>query len=129
MRIIVVFLLVFSAMTFRSGAVLAQSAGLDEAIRANGAVEQKLALTAAQKSAIFNAVFQQRVKSYPTLVAAVVGAAVPQSVEFADLPEIATADIPLATDLKYAMVDDNLIVVIDPVRMRVVDVLRASVGR
>jgi len=111
---------------FGSAAALAQSAGPDEAIQPNGIVGQKLALTAAQKSAIYNAVFQKRMKPYTVLLSAAVGAPVPQSVELTNLPDAATASDPGAADLKYAIVDTNNIVVVDPVLMRVVDVIHDS---
>jgi Protein of unknown function (DUF1236) len=110
-----------------SAAALAQSAGLDEAIQPNGTVVQNLELTAAQKSAIYHAVFQQRMRPYTVLLTAAVGAPVPQSVELTDLPDAATAGDPYAANLKYAMVDTNNIVVVDPVLMRVVDVIHDSI--
>ena len=47
------------AMTAGATAASAQSATPDEAIKPNGAVEQKLALTAGQKHAIYNIVIRQ----------------------------------------------------------------------
>lgn len=107
-----------------SGAV-AQTVGPDEAVQPNGAVTQKLALTAAQRNAIYNAVIQQRVRTSTTLIPVAVGAPVPPFVKLAELPDQATADNPWATFLKYAMVEDDLVVV-DPVRMRVVDVIHGN---
>ena len=100
----------------------AQSAGLDETVQPNGAVAQKLTLTAAQRSAIFNAIFQQPVKPYTTQFAAAVGASVPQTVDLTDLPNSAVTGDPTAADLKYAMAGNDIIVV-DPLLMRVVDVI------
>jgi Protein of unknown function (DUF1236) len=117
--------LVVAGLVLGSAAAFAQSAGPDEAVEPNGAVAQNLTLTPAQKSAIFNAVFQQGLKPYTVLLAAAVGAPVPQSVELIDLPDAATAGNPWAVDLKYALVEDN-VVVVDPVRMRVVDVIHGG---
>jgi hypothetical protein len=103
-----------------------QSVGPDEAIRPNGMVAQTVALTAAQKNAIHNAVFQQGVRPYTVEIATVVGAPVPQSVALIDLPYGATAGDPRAADLKYAMVGNDSIVIVDPVQMRVVDVIHDS---
>jgi len=111
----------------------AQSAGPDEAIGTNGKMTQDLALTAVQKRAIHDVVFQEGVKPYirakpdNAALAASVGAPVPQSAELTGLPDAATANNPWAADLKYAMVDNDIIVIVDPIRMRVVDVIRGGV--
>ncbi len=107
------------------GCAAAQTAVPDEAVKPNGAVGQKLGLTSAQESAIYNAVIRQRVgiKSYEVPVA--VGAPVPPTVELRELPDQAVADNPWADLLKYAMVE-NTVVVIDPIRMRVVDIIHGG---
>lgn len=100
---------------------LAQSAGADEAITSQGTVTQAAGLTAAQKSAIYNAIVRQRVPVTSTQIEATVGAPVSRSVPLAELPDqTGLAD---ASFLKYAMVADD-VVVVDPIRMRVVDVIR-----
>jgi hypothetical protein len=105
----------------------AQTAGPDEALNADGAVVQKLALTEAQKSAIYNAVLQRRVRlSTTTAIPVAVGAPVSPAAELSDLSDQAAAAQPLAMDLKYAMVEDD-VVVVDPIRMRVVDIIHGSV--
>jgi hypothetical protein len=103
----------------------AQTTGPDEAIDANGAVTQQLALTQAQKAAIYNAVLRQRVRTSTTHVPVTVGAPVPPMAELAELPDQAAADAPLVADLKYAMVEDD-VVVVDPISMRVVDIIHGS---
>jgi hypothetical protein len=102
---------------------LAQSAGPDEAIQPNGTVRQNLALTAGQRSAIYNIVIRQRAKPHADQISVAVGAPVPPTIDLVDLPEQATADNPSAALLKYAMVHGD-VVVVDPVAMRVVDVIR-----
>jgi Protein of unknown function (DUF1236) len=102
---------------------LAQSAGPDEAIQPNGTVRQDLALTAGQRSAIYNIVIRERVKPQADHLAAAVGAPVPPTIELVDLPDQATVNNPSAAVLKYAMVHGD-VVVVDPVAMRVVDVIR-----
>ncbi len=110
--------------TFLGGATaFAQSAGTDEAVQPSGAVAQNVALTTAQKHAIYNAVFQQPVKPYPSQVAATVGAVVPQTVDLTSLPEGVVAGDPATADLKYAMAGHDVIVVVDPLQRRVVDVI------
>jgi len=102
---------------------LAQSAGPDEAVQPNGTVTQTLALTAGQRSAIYNIVIRERAKPHADQIAVAVGAPVPPTIDLVDLPEQATADNPSAALLKYAMVHGD-VVVVDPVAMRVVDVIR-----
>jgi hypothetical protein len=102
---------------------LAQSAGSDEAIQPNGTVRQNLALTAGQRSAIYNIVIRQRAKPHAEQISIAVGAPVPPTIDLVDLPDQATADNPSAALLKYAMVHGD-VVVVDPVAMRVVDVIR-----
>ena len=102
---------------------LAQSAGADEAIQPNGTVRQNLALTAGQRSAIYNIVIRQRAKPHAEQISVAVGAPVPPTIDLVDLPDQATANNPSAALLKYAMVHGD-VVVVDPVAMRVVDVIR-----
>jgi hypothetical protein len=105
----------------------AQSIGPDEAVNANGVVTQQLALTQAQKTAIYNAVLQQRVRTSAaaTRIPVAIGAPVPPMAELAELPDQAAADAPLAADLKYAMVEDD-VVVIDSIRMLVVGIIHGN---
>ena len=115
--------LALSGLIFGMAPALAQSAGPDEAVQPNGAVRQTLALTPGQKSAIYNIVIRQRVNPHADQISIAVGAPVPPTTELVDLPDQATADNPSAAFLKYAMVAND-IVVVDPVAMRVVDVIR-----
>ena len=111
---------------FGIASALAQSAGPDEAIQPNGTVRQNLALTAGQRSAIYDIVIRQRAKPYANQIIVTVGAPVPPTIDLVDLPDQATADNPSAALLKYAMVHGD-VVVVDPVAMRVVDVIRNGV--
>ena len=101
----------------------AQSAGPDEVVQPNGTLRQNLALTAGQRSAIYNIVIRQRAKPHADQIAVAVGAPVPPTSELVDLPDQATVNSPSAALLKYAMVHGD-VVVVDPVAMRVVDVIR-----
>jgi|SRR5580704_8876175 hypothetical protein len=114
-------LLVLLGTVLGSAAAFAQSAGLDEVVQPNGSVAQNVTLTAAQRSAIFNAIFRQPVKPSGTQLAAAVGAPVPQTVVLTDLPD--SAGDPAAAGLKYAMAENDLIIIVDTVQMRVVDVI------
>jgi hypothetical protein len=102
---------------------LAQSAGPEETVQPNGTLRQNLALTAGQRSAIYNIVIRQRANPHADQIAVAVGAPVPPTIDLVDLPDQATADNPSAALLKYAMVHGD-VVVVDPVAMRVVDVIR-----
>jgi hypothetical protein len=114
-----------AALLLATTGALAQSAGLDEAIGPHGAVAQPHALTPAQKSAIYNAASRQKVRPPADRIAAAVGAPVPHSAELLDLPDQARNDNALAGVLKYAFVE-NQVVLVDPIAMRVVDVIRGS---
>ena len=101
---------------------LAQSAAPDEAVQPDGTVRQNLALTAGQRSAIYNIVIRQRAKPHADQIVITVGAPVPPTIDLVDLPDQATANNPSAALFKYAMVHGD-VVVVDPVAMRVVDVI------
>lgn len=116
------FALASLALILGSGAAAAQSATPEEMMRPDGVVGQDFALTAAQRNDIHNAIAQQRVRLPAEPLSAAVGAAVPPSIALLDLPDQATVNDPAAALLKYAMVERD-IVVVDPVSMRVVDVI------
>src|SRR5580658_6699948 len=120
------FTLILAGTVLGSAASHAQSAGSDEIIQPGGTVTQNIELTAAQKKSIYNAIFQQPAKTYTFELATSVGADVPSSVELTDLPGDVIAGEPWAAGLKYAMAGDNMIVVVDPVRRRVVDVIHGG---
>jgi hypothetical protein len=109
-----------------STAAWAQSAGRDEAVQPNGSVTQTITLTAAQRSAIFNAVFDQPVKPQSRQLAATVGAPVPQTADLIDLPDNGPVGDPAQVGLKYGMAGNDIVVVVDPVQMRVVDVIHSN---
>jgi hypothetical protein len=117
--------LVFIALLSGVGAATAQTAAPDEAVGANGGVTQKLSLTLAQKNAIYNAVMRQKVPTPNRGITAVVGAPVLPSVPLSDLPSSAVMGNTLAGVLKYATVEDD-VVVVDPIGMRVVDVIHGG---
>jgi hypothetical protein len=122
------FLSVFAVLCAVSGAP-AQNINADEAVRPDGVAGRQLALTAAQRSAIYNAVLQQRVQTSGTDIPAAVGASVPPTSALAALPE------PMQTEnawsqlwpahLKYAMVEGDVLVV-DTISMRVVDIIHRN---
>lgn len=99
----------------------AQSAGPDETVGPDG-IGQSLQLTPMQRSAIYNAVTRQRPRSSSRGVVALIGAPVPPAAALRDLPDEAGLGPAGGGLLKYAMVADE-VVVVDPIRMRVVDVI------
>lgn len=115
--------LIFFLMCGTSGAS-AQSLGPDEAVSSGGGIAgRSLSLTPAQKSALYQAALQQRGRLSTIQIDPTIGATVSRSVELASLPDQAGIDD--ATDLKYAMVEGDLVIV-DPIRMRVVDIIHGS---
>jgi len=115
--------LVVFAFFLGSSAIYAQSMGPDEAVSSRGAVIQKLGLTPAQQSALYNAVLRQRIRAVTTQIEPAVGAPVAPAVPLSELPDQAGIDD--AMFLKYAMVAED-VVIVDPIRMRVVDVIHGS---
>jgi hypothetical protein len=110
----------------------AQTAGPDEILNSGGAANQQLGLTEAQKTAIYNVVRRQPMRGAPGIpgtVPSAVGAQVSPAAELAALPyqaaTIASVDDTPEKDLKYAMVEDD-VVVVDPVKMRVVEVIHGN---
>src|ERR1700688_2737062 len=85
-----------------TGGVLAQSIGPDEAVGLHGVAAQHLALSPTQRSAIYRAVVQQRVRPLASGVPAAVGASVPSSIVLRDLPEQVQIEGTEPGLLKYA---------------------------
>jgi Protein of unknown function (DUF1236) len=88
----------------------------------SGAIEQKLILSPAQRTAIYDQVSKDRNKVAPKDFSPVIGADVPPMIELYALPDEAVAGVPAAKLYKYTMVD-NKVVLVDPTKMRVVDVI------
>jgi len=86
---------------------------------------QKVQLSATQKTAIYNAVSKDKSKSTspPANFQASIGAKVPPSIELHALPPEAVANAQAASSYRYAMVN-NQVVLVDPLTMQVVDIIR-----
>ena len=104
-----------------AGMVAAQTAGIEEVVNEQG-VAQKLALTASQRSAIYQEVHTDKSKVAPSRFAAQVGAEVPPMIELYMLPDDILANNPETKLYKFTKVDDA-IVLVDPTRMRVIAVI------
>ncbi|HEY7301718.1 MAG TPA: DUF1236 domain-containing protein [Xanthobacteraceae bacterium] len=88
----------------------------------------ELQLTNAQKVSIANAIHRAGSKPASHInFATNIGAPVPPSIELYVLPDTALSAVPDAKTLKYTTVQ-NQIVLVDPTRMRVVDVIPAAPG-
>jgi hypothetical protein len=114
-----------AAITFAvfiwAGGAAAQTAGIDETVT-NGTLIPQLAPSAAAESAIKTTVMEQKTKPATAEIAPAVGAPVPPSLELPALPEPASSAYGEDRLLKYAIVERD-VVVIDPVIMRVIDVI------
>jgi Protein of unknown function (DUF1236) len=94
--------------------------GSSGAVSASG--DQTLVLTPAQRRAIYAAVTKDKSKTAKTGFAPKIGADVPPMLELNPLPDDVTADNQSAKFFEYTIVQDK-VVVVDPTRMRVVDVI------
>ena len=88
----------------------------------SGAIEQKLILTPTQRNAIYNEVSKDKNKVASQNFSPVIGADVPPMIELYTLPDDAVAGVPAAKLYKYTMVSGK-VVLVDPTKMRVVDVI------
>jgi uncharacterized protein DUF1236 len=93
----------------------------------SGAIEQKLILSPAQRTAIYNQVSKDKSKVAPKDFSPVIGADVPPMIELYMLPDDAVAGVPAAKLYKYTMVE-NKVVLVDPTKMRIVDVIGPPSG-
>ncbi len=94
----------------------------------SGAIEQKPILTAQQRTAIYQEVSKDKNKTASKDFKPVVGADVPPMIELYTLPDDAMAQIPAIKLYKYTMVE-NKVVLVDPTRMRVIDVIGPTPGQ
>ena len=94
----------------------------------SGAIEQKLILTPAQRTAIYEQVSKDKSKVAPKDFSPVIGADVPPMIELYMLPDEAVAGVPAAKLYKYTMVEGK-VVLVDPTKMRVVDVIEPPPSR
>ena len=120
-------LVVFLALTMGMPQAAAQTVDADEAYGAPARLAPHVALSPAQKRAIYTAVSRQRLRTSAANIPLTVGATVPRATALLALPDVARIDDLSIQDLKYATVDDN-VVVVDPTTMRVIDIIR-SAGR
>lgn len=114
------------ASFFAASGAQAQSIAPNEAVGPGGTVGQSLQLSPVETSAIRNTAAAQHPHATTRGLTAVVGAPVPPTLSLSDLPDQVVSDSEGGAVLKYAMLEDE-IVVVDPITMRVVDVIRRGV--
>jgi hypothetical protein len=88
----------------------------------SGWIEQKPLLTPAQQRSIYAEVSKDKSKTSPKDFSPVIGADVPPMIELYTLPDGALASVPGAKIYKYTMLEKK-VVIVDPTRMRVIDVI------
>jgi len=82
----------------------------------------KLDLSAAQRRAIYEAVSKDKNKPAPKHFPTAIGADVPPMIELNPLPDDAAAANPAVKFYEYTVVQDQ-VVLVDPTRMRVVEII------
>jgi hypothetical protein len=107
--------------TFVSGGERAAAQSNDEAVNTHG-VAPKLELTQAQRNAIYQEVHKDKSKVAPSRFATHVGADVPPMIELYTLPDDIVANNPETKLYKFTRVDED-VVLVDPVKMRVIAVI------
>ena len=84
-----------------------------------------LQLTPQQRSEIYNSVSKQKVSRTPppANLHVALGGDLPASMELYDLPPNISADMPATKLYKYTLVQ-NQVVIVDPTKMKVIDIIR-----
>jgi hypothetical protein len=103
----------------------AQAVQADEAHGAPTRLAPHIALSPAQKRAIYTAVSRQRLRTSAADIPLSVGATVPRSAVLLTLPDAARGDDLSVQYLKYATVDGN-VVLVDSISMHVIDIIRGA---
>jgi hypothetical protein len=101
----------------------AQTTGPIESPGPGGTLNQQLELTPAQKSAILKAVGSEKSKNASVQFPTVVGAEVPPSINLYALPDEAVNNNSAAKLYQFTVVQGD-VVIVDPTKMRVVEVIR-----
>jgi hypothetical protein len=123
--LVVALLVLFLALAGIMPQARAQALGPDEASAAWARPVPQIALSPAQKRAIYRAIARQRLKTSASEIPLTVGATVPRSAVLLSLPDEVGRDDSPVQYLKYATVDDN-VVLVDSISMRVIDIIRSA---
>jgi hypothetical protein len=113
------------ALAARMPQATAQAVGPDEAHGAPTRLAPQIVLSPAQKRAIYSAVSRQRLRSSAADIPLIVGATVSRSAVLLTLPDAARGGDLSGQYLKYATVDDN-VVLVDSISMRVIDIIHRA---
>ena len=89
-----------------------------------GVADQAPELSAAQRSAVYSAVAQEKSKVRPPLAFNLaIGVKVPPSIALYPLPDRTLSEIPAIRSYQYTIVQDQ-VVLVDPTTLQVVDIIR-----
>jgi len=113
------------ALCAGAGMVAAQQPGPMTGTSSIATTSTELQLTAQQRVAIYESVSKQKVSRTPPPpnLHVAIGGDLPASMELYDLPANIAADIPATKLYKYTLVQ-NQVVIVDPTKMKVVDIIR-----
>jgi hypothetical protein len=104
--------------------VLISAAGMALAAAQTGGITEPLRLTAKQRTEIYQAVGNNKLRTPPPSdLPVTVGAQIPPVTELYALPETVTAEVPSAKFYRYTIAQ-NRVVIVDPVNLKVVEVIR-----
>ena len=114
-----------SALLLATSVVVAaaQATGPIESPSSDGSLNQQLELTHAQKSAILKAVGRDKSKTASVQFPTAVGVEVPPSLNLYTLPDEAVNNNSEAKIYQFTIVQGD-VVIVDPTKMRVVEVIR-----
>jgi len=113
------------ALAASGGPAAAQQTGPMTGTSSTATTSTDLQLTPQQRTQIFDSVSKLKVSRTPPPpnLHVAVGGDLPASMELYDLPPNIAADIPATKLYKYTLVQ-NQVVIVDPTKMKVVDIIR-----
>jgi uncharacterized protein DUF1236 len=113
------------ALCAGAGIAAAQQPGPMTGTSSTATTSTELQLTPQQRASIYDSVTKQKMTRTPppANLHVAVGGDLPASMELYDLPPNIAADIPATKLYKYTMVQ-NQVVIVDPTKMKVIDIIR-----
>lgn len=94
----------------------------------NGAPASGIGLTADHKRTIYREVGNEPARTIPEGSAVAIGAEIPDSLMLNEMPVSVKDRIGLLRDFKFAKLTDETIVIVDPARRRIVDIVTKADG-
>src|SRR5918911_1186043 len=118
-------ILVSALILAATAPVAAQQPGPMTGTSSTATTSTELQLTAQQRAEIYSTVTKQKVSRTPPPpnLHVTIGGDLPASMELYDLPPDVAGDIPATKLYKYTLVQ-NQVVIVDPTKMKVVDIIR-----